>query len=123
MIVDGGTMKGGGMCENVNLQLEDYFFKSNMTSIEMGGYDVVMGVEWLHIPGLITMDIKELYMSINKEDHKHTLKGLHASSPKIIISCYIGKLLKKGLESLKEIYIGLFEWGAYEKLEENSLNN
>jgi hypothetical protein len=108
MIVDGGTMKGGGMCENVNLQLEDYFFKSNMTSIEMGCYDVVMGVEWLHILGLITMDIKELYMSINKEDHKHTLKGLYASSPKIISSHYIGKLLKKGLESLKEIYIGLF---------------
>ena len=103
-------MKGGGMCEIVNLQLEDYFFKSNMTSIEMGCYDVVMGV-------------KELYMRINKEDHKHTLKGLHASSPKIISSHYIGKLLKKGLESLKEIYIGLFEWGAYEKLEENSLNN
>jgi hypothetical protein len=121
MIVDGGTMKGGGMCENVNLQLEDYFFKSNMTSIEMGGYDVVMGVEWMHILGLITMDIKELYISINKEYHKHTLKGIHASSPKIISSLYI--LLKKGLKSLKEIYIGLFEWGAYEKLEENSLNN
>jgi hypothetical protein len=43
MIANGGTMKCGGKCENVKLQMGDYFLKSNMFSIEMGGCDVVLG--------------------------------------------------------------------------------
>jgi hypothetical protein len=33
-----------------------------MFAIDMGGYDIVLGVEWLRTPGLITLDFKELYM-------------------------------------------------------------
>jgi hypothetical protein len=47
MIANGGTMKCGGKCENVKLQMGDYLLKSNMFSIEMGGCDVVLGVQWL----------------------------------------------------------------------------
>jgi hypothetical protein len=45
------------------LQIGDYSLKSHMFSIEMGGCDIVLGVEWLHTLGPITMDFRELYMS------------------------------------------------------------
>lgn len=55
-IADGGTMKCGGRCENVKLQMGDYQLKTHMFSIHMGGCDIVLGVEWLHTLGPITMD-------------------------------------------------------------------
>jgi hypothetical protein len=47
MIANGGSMKCGGHCENARLQLGDYYLKTHMFSIEMGGCDIALGVEWL----------------------------------------------------------------------------
>jgi hypothetical protein len=62
MIANGGSMKCGGWCENVHLQIGHYQLKSHMFSIDMGGCDIVLGVEWLHTLGPILMDFKELTM-------------------------------------------------------------
>jgi hypothetical protein len=40
-IANGGSMKCGGGCENVHLQIGDYHLKSHMFSIDMGGCDIV----------------------------------------------------------------------------------
>jgi hypothetical protein len=96
LIANGGTMKCGGCCENVKLQMGDYHMKTHMFSISMGGCDIVLGVEWLHTLGPITMDYQELYMSFHQEAHTYTLRGLQAGSPEIINSHQMEKLLKKG---------------------------
>ena len=56
IIANGGTMKCGGRCENVKLQIGDYHLKTHMFSIAMGGCDIVLGMEWLRTLGPITMD-------------------------------------------------------------------
>jgi hypothetical protein len=43
MIANGGSMKCGGRCENVSLQIGGYHMKSRMFAIDMGGCDVVLG--------------------------------------------------------------------------------
>jgi hypothetical protein len=43
MITNGGSMKCGGRCENVHLQIGDYHLKSHMFAIDMGGCDIVLG--------------------------------------------------------------------------------
>jgi hypothetical protein len=43
MIANGGSMKCGGHCENVRLQIGDYNLKSHMFAIDMGGCDIVLG--------------------------------------------------------------------------------
>jgi hypothetical protein len=73
LIANGGTMKCGGHCENVKLQMGDYHLKTHMFSISMGGCDIVLGVEWIHTLGPITMDYQELYMSFTQEAHTYTL--------------------------------------------------
>jgi hypothetical protein len=88
-------MKCGSKCENAKLQMEEYQFKSHMFAIEMGGRDVVLGVEYLQALGPITMDFKELYMSFTKEGHQDTLKGLKSGSSEILSSHCMEKLLKK----------------------------
>jgi hypothetical protein len=67
MIVNGGSMKCGGCCENVHLQIGDYHLKSHMLSIDMGGCDIVLGVDWLRTLGPILMDFKELTMKFDQE--------------------------------------------------------
>jgi 3-dehydroquinate synthetase len=62
MISNGGSMKCGGRCENVFLQIGEYNFKSHMFSIDMGGCDIILGVEWIHTLAPITMDFKNLTM-------------------------------------------------------------
>jgi hypothetical protein len=45
MIANGGSMKCGGRCENVCLQIGDYHLKSHMFAIDMGGCDIVLGAD------------------------------------------------------------------------------
>jgi hypothetical protein len=61
-------MKCGGRCENLCLQIGQYNLKSHMFSIDMGGYDIVLGVEWLHTLGPILMYFKELTMQFQQDD-------------------------------------------------------
>jgi hypothetical protein len=71
MIVNGGSMKCGGHCENVCLQIGDYHLKSHMFSIDMGGCDIVLGADWLRTLGPILMDFKDLTMQFNQEGHQY----------------------------------------------------
>jgi hypothetical protein len=45
MIANGGSMKCGGHCENVRLQIGDYHLKSHIFAIDMGGCDIVLGAD------------------------------------------------------------------------------
>jgi hypothetical protein len=45
MIANGGSMKCGGHCENVCLQIGDYHLKSHMFSIDMGSCDILLSVD------------------------------------------------------------------------------
>ena len=58
MISNGRSMKCGGSCENVCLQIGDYHLKSHMFAIDMGDCDIVLGADWLRTLGPIIMDFK-----------------------------------------------------------------
>jgi hypothetical protein len=62
MISNGCMMKCGGRCENVKLQMDEYHLKTHTFSIEMGGCEIVILVEWLSALVLVSMDFKELYI-------------------------------------------------------------
>jgi hypothetical protein len=63
MIGNDASMKCGGHCENLSLQMGDYSLETHMFYIEMGGCGIVLGIELLWTLGPITMDFYELYMS------------------------------------------------------------
>jgi hypothetical protein len=96
MIANGGSMKCGGRCENVCLQIGDYHLKSHMFSIDMGGCDIVLGADWLRTLGPILMDFKDLTMQFDQEGHQYKFQGITVSSPEIISSHRMEKILKKG---------------------------
>jgi hypothetical protein len=67
-----------------------------MFVIDMGGCDIVLGVDWLRNLGPILMDLKELTMQFNQEGQKYNFQGIIVNSPEIISSHRMEKLLKKG---------------------------
>ena len=62
MIANGGSMKCGWHYENMCLEIGDYHLKYHMFSIDMGGCDIVLGVEWLRTLDPILMYFKKLTM-------------------------------------------------------------
>ncbi|MCZ2221939.1 retropepsin-like aspartic protease family protein, partial [Corynebacterium pilbarense] len=96
MISNGGSMKCGGRCENVCLQIGDYHLKSHMFAIDMGGCDIVLGADWLRTLGPILMDFKELTIQFDQEGQKYKFQGIIVGSRKVINSPLMEKLLKKG---------------------------
>jgi hypothetical protein len=99
MIANGGSMKCGGCCENVHLQIGDYHPKYHMFAIDMGSCDIWLGAYWLRTLGHILMDFIELTMQFDQEGHQYKFQGITAGSPKIISSHRMEKLLKKGHSS------------------------
>ena len=96
MIANGGSVKCGGCCENVCLQIGDYHLKSHMFSIDMGGCDIVLGADWLRTLGPILMDFKELTMQFDQEGQQCKFQGIIVGSPEITSSHCMEQLLKKG---------------------------
>jgi len=52
----------------------------------MGGFDIVLGEEWLCTLGTFTMDFKEINMSFTKEGHVHIDLVFQEGSPEIVRS-------------------------------------
>jgi hypothetical protein len=96
MIANGGSMKCGGSCENVHLQIGEYHLKYHMFSIDMGGCDIVLSAEWLRTLGPILMDFKELTMQFDHEGQQYKIQGINVGSPEIISSHRMENILKKG---------------------------
>jgi hypothetical protein len=71
-----------------------------MFAINMGGYDIVLGANWLRTLGPILMYFKELAMEFDKEGHQYKFQGITIGSPEIISSHRMEKLLKKGHSSV-----------------------
>ena len=89
MIENGDMINCGGWYENVKLQMGDYHLKTHKFAIDMGGCDVVLGVEWLRTLGPISMDFQELYINFTKEGDTHHLKGINSCSLEFISSHHI----------------------------------
>jgi hypothetical protein len=96
MFANGGSMKCGGRCENVRLQIGQYHMKSHMFSIDMGGCVIVLGAKWLRTLGPILMDFKELTMQFNQEGQQYKFQGITIGSPEIINFHHMENILKKG---------------------------
>jgi hypothetical protein len=96
MIANGGSMKCGGHCENVCLQIGDYLMKSHMFAMNMGGCEIMLGADWIRTLGPILMDFKDLTMQFDQEGNQYKFKGITVGSLEIISSHHMEKLLKKG---------------------------
>jgi hypothetical protein len=58
MIADGGTINCSGKCHSIKLNMGGYLLDSPMVAIQMGGVDVVLGVQCLQSLGTIALNFQ-----------------------------------------------------------------
>jgi hypothetical protein len=75
-----------GCCENMCLQIGDYSLKSHMFSIEMGGCDIVLGVEWLCTLGHRHHGFQGVIHELPAVGHCYTFQGITTGYLKIVSS-------------------------------------
>jgi hypothetical protein len=67
-----------------------------MISIQMGGVDVVLGVQWLQSLGTMALNFQYLFIIFSSKGKEIELKGIQGKPYKMINSNSLKKLLKKG---------------------------
>jgi hypothetical protein len=74
----------------------EYVMNSPMIAIPMGGFDVVIGTQWLQSLGTMDLNFQELFMEFSLEGKEIELRGITGKPSKVISSNGMTKLLKKG---------------------------
>jgi hypothetical protein len=78
----------------------EYVMNSPMTSIPMGGANVVLGIQWLQSLGTMAFNFQELFMKFSFEGKEIDLRGITRKPSKVISSNDMTKLLKKGHQGI-----------------------
>ncbi|KAJ1702159.1 hypothetical protein LUZ63_001938 [Rhynchospora breviuscula] len=55
-IADGSLLSTNQICQNLQFQLQGITFEGNLRVLEIQGYDVILGMDWLSQFGLMTVD-------------------------------------------------------------------
>jgi hypothetical protein len=83
MIADGGTINYSGKCESIKLNMGEYFLDIPMISIQMGGTDVVLGVELLQSLGIVSLNFQYIFKSFFSDDKEIDLRGIQGNPSKV----------------------------------------
>ena len=70
MIVDGGTLNCLGKCHIAKITMGEFLLDSLMTTIQMGGVNVVLGVEWLQSFRIATLNFHGFFMRFSLKKGK-----------------------------------------------------
>ena len=63
------------MCENVEIQLKNWSLKEDFLPLELGGVDIILGMQWLHSLGVILVDWKNLTLTFTGNGQQICIKG------------------------------------------------
>ena len=76
MIANGGTINCLGKFHNINLDMGEYVLNIPMIAIPMGGFDVVLGFQWLQSLGTLAFNFQKLFMKFSWEGKEYELNGI-----------------------------------------------
>jgi hypothetical protein len=96
IIVDGGTINCLGKFHSIKGTMGEYLLYSPMIEIQMGGFDVVLGVQWLQSLGTMALNFQYLFMIFSLDAKEIELRGIHWKPYKVISSNIMRKVLKRG---------------------------
>ncbi len=62
-VANGQIIKTMGECKAIKFNIQDLKLEVNFNLLELGGYGIVLGTQWLSTLGVISWDFKKLIMS------------------------------------------------------------
>ena len=83
-VANGNHLVSQYECRDFSWKIDDKEFKTAVRTLPMGGYDLVLGVDWIGSFGLVTFDYKKLLLQFQYQGKRVTLKGnSHSNNPRI----------------------------------------
>ncbi|KAL0533794.1 hypothetical protein IC582_028065 [Cucumis melo] len=71
----GAAVQGKGICGKLEVQLKSWKIVEDFLPLELGGVDVILGMQWLYSLGVTTVDWKNLSLSFVAEGKEVNIKG------------------------------------------------
>lgn len=82
-IADGSTIVSHDLCKEVRWQIQQYTFKFDLRVLNIGGWDVILGVDWMYQFSPISFDFKTLKISLSTDDDQHVVLQGTLDSPSV----------------------------------------
>jgi hypothetical protein len=76
LIADEGTIIFFGKCHSINLNIGESILNSPMITIQIGGANVLLGVEWFQSLGTIAINFQDIFMRFSLEGKEIDLRGI-----------------------------------------------
>ena len=73
MIVNGGRVSSSGCNKDAQLSIRGYNCQIDLLSLPLGGYDVILGVQWLSSISHILWDFQLMTLAFSKGNTQYTL--------------------------------------------------
>lgn len=70
-VANGNTLVSHSHCKAVKWQLQQYTFRFYLRVINLGGWDVILGVDWMHQFSPISFDFKKLKIFLSTDDDQN----------------------------------------------------
>lgn len=99
---DGQKKKTRGCCEKVVIHMGEIDITERFHLFELGGVDVILGVEWLAKLGEVTLNWRELTMVFEQGGRKRTIKGDPTLARRVVEP--------KALFRMKEVEAWMLVW-------------
>ena len=83
-VVDGFTLRCDKMISKLPRPLNNYGFKEKIYVVNMGDTYMGLGMTWLHVIGILTLNLHEMEIRFEMDRKAHVLKALRDTSCKTI---------------------------------------
>jgi len=92
-------------CAGFQWFMQGQEFSMDLRVLELGGCDMVLGVDWMRTVGPLTFDFNKLEVTVEVEGKKQTLVGsLKSGEYRIITGKKLQKLLAKGKDHISQLF-------------------
>ncbi|TYK30579.1 ty3-gypsy retrotransposon protein [Cucumis melo var. makuwa] len=71
----GKAIKGKGVCRDIEVQMEGWKVNDSFLPLQLGGVDMILGMQWFHSLGVTEVDWKKLLLTFYHQGKKIMIRG------------------------------------------------
>ncbi|KAL0446470.1 UNVERIFIED_CONTAM: hypothetical protein Slati_1774900 [Sesamum latifolium] len=101
-VANGGRMVSKFFCPNFCWEIQGHHFSHPVRVLKLGGYDCVLGCDWLSTKNPIELDFHKLHVAITQAGKRIILRALTERGDLRVFSAYsLSSLLRRGSQCIK----------------------